>query len=81
VISLAPEIIIITRMARGGEFEVEKKAWLKWPEIPAVKNNRILLVDSDILDRATPRLVEGFELLARLIHPELFPDAGKEKRE
>lgn len=81
VISLAPEIIIITRMARGGEFEAEKKAWLKWPEIPAVKNNRILLVDSDILDRATPRLVEGFELLARLIHPELFPDAGKEKRE
>jgi iron complex transport system substrate-binding protein len=40
--------------------------------LPAVKNNRIYLVDSNLLDRASPRLVEGLELLARLIHPECY---------
>lgn len=73
VIFLSPEIIIITSMAREGQFEAVKKEWSKWPEIPAVKNNRILLVNSDLLDRASPRLIDGYELLARLIHPELFP--------
>ena len=79
VISMAPEIIFITTMARSGEFEKEKKAWSQWSEIPAVKTNKILLVNSDILNRAAPRLVEGLELIAHLIHPELFTDAGEEK--
>jgi len=29
-------------------------------------------VDSNCLDRPSPRLVEGLEQLARLIHPNLF---------
>ena len=73
VLALAPDIMIITSMARGGVFEKVKREWGIWTDLPAVKNDRILLVDSDILDRASPRLVDGFELLARLIHPELFP--------
>ena len=72
VLILSPDVFIITSMARGETFEKVKAEWSEWQHIPAVKNNRILLVDSDILDRATPRLVEGYELLAKLIHPELF---------
>jgi iron complex transport system substrate-binding protein len=40
--------------------------------MPAVANNRVHIVDSNCLDRPSPRLVEGLEQLARLIHPTLF---------
>ncbi|MFZ5569945.1 MAG: ABC transporter substrate-binding protein [Thermodesulfobacteriota bacterium] len=72
VIALAPEVLIITSMERGGVFDKVKAEWRRWPDMPAVKNDRILLADSNLLDRASPRLVDGLELLARLIHPELF---------
>jgi iron complex transport system substrate-binding protein len=70
VIALAPDIIIITSMARGAAFAAVKKEWEQWPDIPAVRRNRIYLVDSDIFDRASPRLVEALERLADLIHPQ-----------
>jgi iron complex transport system substrate-binding protein len=41
--------------------------------LPAIKNDRIHLVNSDVFDRASPRLVEGLELLASLIHPQCQP--------
>lgn len=75
IIALSPEIIIITSMARGEIFERVKAEWQVWPDLPAVKNNRIFLVDSNIFDRPTPRLVNGLELLFRLIHPELAGEA------
>ena len=78
VLGLSPDIIIITSMARGAVFEKVKKQWMQWEEIPAIKHNRISLANSDLLDRPTPRLVEGLELLAKIIHPELFPDLSKE---
>jgi len=76
VLGLAPEIFIITSMARGEVFERVKAEWSKWPDMPAVKNGRILLVNSDLFDRASTRLVDGLELMARLIHPELFQEEG-----
>lgn len=72
VLALAPEMIIITSMARNDIFEVVKKEWESWPSLPAVKNQRIHVVDSDILDRPTPRVVDGLSMLAALIHPALF---------
>lgn len=72
VISLAPEVIIITSMARSTVFEKVKAEWNRWPDLPAVKQQRIYLEDSNLFDRPTPRLVDGLELLAKLLHPELF---------
>jgi len=71
VLSLSPEILIITSMARSAVFEKVKAEWEKWPNMPAVRNQRIYLEDSNFFDRPTPRLVDGLELLIRLIHPEL----------
>jgi iron complex transport system substrate-binding protein len=72
VLSLAPEVIIISSMTRGASFEQIKAEWQSWQMIPAVQNHRIDLVDSDLFDRPSPRLVEALELLVRLIHPEIF---------
>ena len=71
VLALEPEIFIITSMARQAVFEEVKAEWRRWPNIPAVRDERIFLVDSNLFDRPSPRLVDGLELLTRLIHPEL----------
>ncbi len=71
VIRKKPEIIIISSMERGGRFEQARKEWQKWPVIPAVMDKRVYLVDSDLLDRPSPRIVNGLETMARLIHPEV----------
>jgi iron complex transport system substrate-binding protein len=71
VIRRRPEIIIISSMEQGGRFENAKKEWMKWTNIPAVKNGRVYLMASDLLDRPSPRMIEGLKILAKLIHPEI----------
>ena len=72
ILVMRPDIIIITSMARNYIFNKAKADWARWPSIPAVKNDCIFLVDSNLVDRPTPRLIQGLEILVRLIHPELF---------
>lgn len=71
ILALRPEVIIITSMARGAVFEQVKAGWERWETLPAARNHRIFLVNSDIVDRPSPRLLDGLEMLFRLIHPEL----------
>ncbi len=71
VLALAPEVIIITPMAKSAAFERTRREWLQWPDLPAAKNDRIHLVDSDLFDRPSPRLVDALEALLPLIHPGL----------
>ena len=66
-----PEVIIISSMERNGSFERARKDWMKWSSIPAVKNRRVHLINSDLIDRPSPRIVKGLEFMTRLIHPEV----------
>ena len=44
-----------------------------WQELPAVRNDRVYVVDaSAYTSRSGPRLVTGLEIMAEMIHPELF---------
>ena len=71
VMRKGPDVIIISSMERGGSFERARKGWMKWSSIPAVKERRVHLINSDLLDRPSPRIVKGLETMARLIHPEV----------
>jgi cobalamin transport system substrate-binding protein len=71
VIRNKPDVIIISSMARGGHFEQARQQWFKWVVIPAVRNNRVHVVDSDLIDRPSPRIIQGLAAVARLIHPEV----------
>ena len=73
IMMLAPDVFIISSMARGKQFAQIKEEWARWTDIPAIRNNRIYIVDSNLFDRPTPRLVDALEILATLIHPDLFP--------
>ena len=72
VLALSPEVIIITSMERVAVFKQVKAEWNRWPNMPAVRNHQIFIEDSNLFDRPTPRLVDGLELMVKLIHPELF---------
>ena len=74
VIAKKPEVILISCMERGGMFEKAKQQWLRWNCIPAVKEGRIYLVNSDLVDRPGPRIAQGLKLLIKLIHPEVKSD-------
>ena len=80
VLALSPDILIITSMAKDRAFERVKAEWSRWPDLPAVRNKSVFLVDSDLFDRPTPRLVDALELMAELIHPELFGRALEEEQ-
>jgi iron complex transport system substrate-binding protein len=44
-----------------------------WRELPAVLNGEVWAVDAtSYFSRPGPRVVRGAEILARIIHPELF---------
>jgi iron complex transport system substrate-binding protein len=45
-----------------------------WSELPAVQEKRIFAVNGNAyFSRSGPRLVDGLEILAQIIHPETFP--------
>ncbi len=68
VVAMAPDLIVITSMAREGIFETIRSEWMRWRNMPAARNDGIVLVDSNLFDRASPRLVDGLERLADIIH-------------
>ncbi|MBI1854458.1 MAG: cobalamin-binding protein [Chloroflexi bacterium] len=43
-----------------------------WGNLNAVKSKQVLPFDDNLLSRPGPRLVDGLEALAKLLHPELF---------
>jgi iron complex transport system substrate-binding protein len=59
-------------MAGGQTPEDLRKSWHKWRQLTAVKNDKVFIVDADLFDRPTTRLVDGLEVIADLIHPEIF---------
>ena len=78
VVESAPETIIIAPCGFGLSGAVEQAATLAtrhhWNELPAVRNGRVYAVDANAyFARPGPRLIDGVELLAHLIHPELMP--------
>lgn len=81
--SWAPEVLIIMPCGCHLEKTVELSAKLGalpgWSELPAVRHKQVFAVDaSSYFARPGPRVVEGTELLAHLLHPEVFPWTGPE---
>ena len=67
-----PEIIIFPIGKAEGISLAEQQEWLRWTSLSAVKQGRLHQISADILNRPGPRIVEGLETLARIIHPEAF---------
>ncbi len=77
VVASQPEVIImmpcgfdVKRILEDMPLMTAKEGWAS---LPAVKNNRVYVVDAGAYtSRSGPRLVTGLEIMAEMIHPELF---------
>ena len=72
ILVLQPEIVLISSMAGGLDPENLIRSWKKWNQLSAVNNDQVFVVEADLFDRPSPRLVDGLEAIAAIIHPELF---------
>jgi iron complex transport system substrate-binding protein len=81
VVAGAPDVLILSPcgfgLARSVEHAVLLAAYPGWADLPAARNGRVYAVDANsYFARPGPRVVDGTELLAHLIHPELFAWSG-----
>lgn len=64
-----PEYIIISKSS-GMKDEFMKTDGYK--DLSAVKNNKVIEIDDNLLNRQGPRLADGIEALAKILHPDAF---------
>lgn len=71
VVAADPEVIILPDAAYGISVD-SVLARPGWRSIAAVKQRRVEPIDDNMVSRPGPRIVDGLEATARIIHPELF---------
>jgi len=77
VVEWQPEVMVITPCGYNLEKTIELSRVLpsfeSWSDLPAVRDRHVFAVDANsYFARPGPRVVEGTELLAHLIHPQTF---------
>jgi len=73
VLARDPKVAILCHHGSSLQTVEDFKSRKGWGQVSAIKNNRIGLVsDENTVVRTGPRVVEGFEYMARLIHPDLI---------
>ncbi|MDA4130680.1 MAG: cobalamin-binding protein, partial [Thaumarchaeota archaeon] len=73
-----PEVIFVTVCGYDVHRTLEEISTLTnregWNELRAVKSGKVFILDSpSYFSRSGPRLVDGLEIMAFLLHPNLFP--------
>ena len=75
-VAQGPEVILLARHASPAS-PIAREQWARFATLPAIRQGRMHDVDGNLLHRYGPRMVDGLERLARLLHPEAFtPGAG-----
>ncbi len=67
-----PEVILLGDALYGGVTPEKVAARPGWGALAAVKNKQVFPFDDNLISRPGPRMVDGLEALAKLLHPELF---------
>lgn len=72
VIAAEPDIIITTY---GNYIDNVVESVMQragWADVPAVVNNQVFDVENDLVVRPGPHMMDGVEILAKTIYPEVF---------
>ena len=48
-----------------------------WRHVTAAKQGRVYILDEDLTHRPGPRIIDGIEAIARVLHPQLFDETVK----
>ena len=65
-----PDVYIATTGSMASPGQIAKRSG--YDGLKAVQNGRVYVIDDNLLVRPGPRLVDGLEQLAQMIHPEVF---------
>jgi iron complex transport system substrate-binding protein len=77
ILEARPEVILVSSMVEKTDASAEIRKWSRWREIPAVAQGRLHVIDGDLIDRPSPRILEGLEEMLSRIHPEVAGELGK----
>ncbi|GER86437.1 ABC transporter substrate-binding protein [Dictyobacter vulcani] len=74
VIAANPQYVILTEdLLYGGQpLAAYKRA--NWGNIAAIKSHHVYHINSDIMQRPGPRIVQGLRCLAQIVHPDKFSE-------
>lgn len=67
-----PDIIILGDYTWGGVTPEDVAKRAGWETLTAVKDGNVYTFDDNLVSRPGPRMVDGLEAMAKLLHPELF---------
>jgi len=75
LLACGPETIIQSAMVTSNipaQQQAAQVLWSRWASLPAVKNNKIYVVEPDTILRLGPRLCQGIELVARCLRADIL---------
>jgi len=65
-----PDVYVATTGSMASPVQIAKRSG--YSGLKAVKDGRVYVIEDNLLVRPGPRLVDGLEQLAQMIHPEVF---------
>lgn len=73
VLARDPQVAVLCHHGSSLQTVEEFRFRKGWEQVSAIRNDRIgLVVDENTVVRPGPRMVEGFEFMAKLFHPDLI---------
>ena len=73
VVARNPQVIIVSSMGTSGDLIYNSiKADPRLSTVEAMVKGQVYQVNGDLIERPGPRVVDGLEQVAKLIHPEIF---------
>ena len=63
VLAAAPQVIVAS--GRANERPEWLDSWRAWPQVPAVKHGQLYVIEPDLIQRQTPRILQGAEIMCR----------------
>jgi iron complex transport system substrate-binding protein len=72
LVSQNPDVILLGDYIWGGITPEDVAARAGWEGIAAVQDGQVYPFDDNLVSRPGPRMVDGLEELAKILHPELF---------
>ena len=69
-----PEVLVFSAGKFEGIPQAEQDRWKRWDMLAAVKHKRVYQVQSELLNRPGPRIIEGLKQLVKFLHPEVLQE-------
>ena len=71
VLTQNPDMLLFPVGKYEGIPQAEQDRWKRWKTLGAVQNEKLFQINSDLLNRPGPRVLEALRLLVKILHPDV----------